>query len=85
MREAVHRERHEEGTDRIMVEEGAIGLSGGNASAPNGASCARAGPNNPHSAHQHVVAPHTYADVLIHRTVVACEVTSRAFLPLAAL
>ena len=40
------------------------------------------GPNNPHSAHQHVVAPHTYADVLIHRTVVACEVTSSAFLPL---
>ena len=74
MREAVHRERHEEGTDRIMVEEAAIGLSGGNASAPNGASCAlctRAGPNNPHSAHQHVVAPHTYADVLIHRPVVA--------------
>ena len=34
MREAVHRERHEEGTDRIMVEEAAIGLSGGNASAP---------------------------------------------------
>ena len=29
MREAVHRERHEEGTDRIMVEEAAIGLSGG--------------------------------------------------------
>ena len=29
------------------------------------------GPNNPHSAQQHVVAPHTYADVLIHRPVVA--------------
>ena len=75
MREAVHRERHEEGTDRIMVEEAAIGLSGGNAKRSKWrilrAMHACVGPNNPHSAQQHVVAPHTYADVLIHRPVVA--------------
>ena len=80
MREAVHRERHEEGTDRIMVEESPIVKW---CVLRDTRACV--GPNNPHSAHQHVVAPHTYADVLIHRTVVACEVTSRAFLPLAAL
>ena len=76
MREAVHRERHEEGTDRIMVEESAIGLAISWQRKRSKWCILRAmhvcvGLNNPHSAHQHVVAPHTYADVLIHRPVVA--------------
>ena len=60
-------------TDRIMVEESPIRRISWQ--------CKRSkwcilramhvcvGPNNPHSALQHAVAPHTYADVLIHRPV----------------